>query len=158
MTDEMTKRIMAYAKAIIGNQKISENQDETLKRIVINNPEIVFESLGIEFEKHEKDLNSEGRLMKYYELISNKSINSENIKHTKRMLVYKKQMESIIRSYAKYDYSKEGKIEVNGNTFTYNVDSFEPSKYMDELAKMGEISKGDIFSASEDEEGKLVIY
>ena len=75
MTDEMTKRLMAYAKAIIGNQKISENQDETLKRIVINNPEIVFESLGIEFEKHEKDLNSEGRLMKYYELISNKSIN-----------------------------------------------------------------------------------
>lgn len=158
MADELTTRLMAYANAIIGNKKICDNQEETMKRIVERQPEIVFEALGMDIEVEEKDPKQEERLLKYYEMVSKTPLDINKIRGSARIEAYAKQMESVIKSYAKYDYSKEGRIEVNGNTFTYNKDKFDPAPYMDEMAKMGESVQGDIFSISLDEDGKVVIY
>ena len=158
MADELKTRLMAYANAIIGNKKICDNQEETMKRIVERQPEIVFEALGMDIEVEEKDPKQEERLLKYYEMVSKTPLDIEKIRSSARIEAYAKQMESVIKSYAKYDYSKEGRIEVNGNTFTYNKDKFDPTPYMDEMAKMGESVQGDIFSISLDEDGKVVIY
>lgn len=158
MADSSMDRIMAYANAIIGNKKICDNQAETIKRIVERQPEIVFEAIGIDVESKKTESDPKNRLMKYYELLNKVPADAAKIRQTDRITAYARQMESVIKAYAKYDYSKEGSIEVNGNTFTYNKDKFDPSPYMDELAKMGETVQGDIFSVSLDEDGKVVIY
>lgn len=158
MTGDMITRLTAYANAIMGNKKICDNQDETVKRIVERQPEIVLEALGISVEPEDGDSKQGERILKYYELITKTPVDIKKIRSSERVEAYAKQMESVIKSYAKYDYSKEGRIEVNGNTFTYNKDKFDPAPYMDEMAKMGESVKGDIFSISLDEDGKVVIY
>ncbi len=158
MADEMMNRLMLYANAIIGNKKICDNQAETMKRIVENQPEIIFEAMGIDIEPKQAESDPKKRIMKYYELLNKVPVESAKIRQTDRISAYAKQIESIIKAYSKYDYSKEGKIEVNGNTFTYNKDKLDPSKYIDEMAKMGESVKGDLFSVSLDEDGKVVIY
>ena len=120
MADELLNRLMLYANALIGDKKICDNQSETLKRIVEYQPEIVLEAMGFEIENTNPKGDPNERIMKYFELINNVPMDSVKVSQNKRISIYAKQIESVIKSYANYDYSKEGKIDVNGNTFTYN--------------------------------------
>ena len=151
-------RMIAYANAIIGNKKICDNQEETIKRIVLTQPEFIIEAYGITIEPSiEDEQRRNNRLTKYYELLQGLSDDATE-RQKERLAAYASKIESVIRAYSKYDYQKEGSIEVNGNTFTYNKEKFDPKDYMDELAKIGEANKGDTLSVSLDGDGRLVIY
>jgi hypothetical protein len=135
MTKEQEKRLMAYYTRLLGGKKLCDNQDETVKRIILTQSDIAFDTLD------------------------EKTVSASDIPKTNgRLAAYAKALKSVVKAYENYDYSKEGKIEVNGNTFTYNKERFDPSLYMEDMIRMGESVKGEIFSISLDEDGKVVIY
>ena len=160
MKDEMINRLMIYANAIIGNERICDNQNETMRRIVEYQPEIVLDAFGIKSEKEQESIKEAtiDRLKRYSELLKDVDIDDQKTNQMKRMAVYADRIRSVVKSYEKYDYSKEGKIEVNGNIFTYNKEEINPLDYMDELQEIGSAEQGGLFAIYLDDEGRLVIY
>jgi hypothetical protein len=156
--NQTEERLMQYAKALLGNKVICDNQDKTIERIVKYQPDVVLEAYDIQIETVNKDTKPEERLSRDAAFLGGKGEPNINDTQKKRIEAYASRMESVIRAYSKYDYSKEGEIEVNGNTFTYNKELIDPENYMDDMYEVGESVKGDIFSLSVDDDGKVVIY
>ena len=48
--DSLEKRLLSYANAIIENKKICDNQEETLRRIIEYQPELILDAYGIQVE------------------------------------------------------------------------------------------------------------
>ena len=152
------ERMVSYATEIIGQKTICANQEETIKRIVEIQPDIVLEAYGIQVDIESYKTDNSIRLQKYCDLLKAFPLDTANHRQQERLAAYAQKMESVIRAYAKYDYSKEGRITVNGNTFTYNKEKFNPMDHMKELEDFGEDIQGELLSVSQDEDGRLVIY
>ena len=138
-------RLIAYSKALMGDKVLCANQNETIERMYTNLSEESRISLEENISRQDAMYK---RVFAYAQKFAEMKGNEE----------FKRSLEDIILAYENYDYSKEGRVSVNGNTFTYKKDEFIPDNYMDELAKIGESVQGEIFAAYINEEGELVVY
>ncbi len=160
-SSDSKKRIAVYYNALIQHNSKSENSQtkKTIEYVVGN----MDEDEAIELEK---DIikNDSG----YSDLISSRSAES----FSKRMMAYMNKikelsqnqkklsepMQEMVDKYKKYDFESIVKEEINGNEFSYKKDKFPIEQYRQELAEMGNKSKGNKWFVSVSSDGRLVIY
>ena len=138
-------RLIEYSKALMGNEKVCSNQNETIEFVFANMTEEYRASLEESISQQDATYR---RLFAYATKFAEFNRNDE----------FKKQLEGIIKAYENYDFSSEKSITINGNVFSYKEGEFNPEDHMEALEKIGESIKGEKLFAYTNEEGELVVY
>ncbi len=154
------KRIEAYYNALF---KKDQNEDAHTKRAIEFIVDSMDEDEAIELEKSivSKDTG-------YSEVVSAGAGDAMKDRLLAYMTKFKEITEAqkelsapvqeMVEKYKKYDFDSLVKEEINGNVFTYRKDKFPIEKYREELAELGNKSKGNQWSVSVSGDGRLVIY
>lgn len=95
------------------------------------------------------------RLMMYANAIS--KIHDNKIEEEPSDEELSEVMKKALNSYDNYDFNKEIREKINGNTFIFNKD-FPIEKYRSILAEYGNEEQGEIYSVYVDDKGRLVVY